>query len=152
MLWALSWLWPRYWQCAFKVYGGSIHGGVRGTKARGYALLRRERSPHSKRLRRDRPLQRWRIRGLLEGALSKIGRAGCLLVDLRGIEFMDARGLYSLLGIRRQLYARPREGLLAVVCTGKIEKLIRSSGLYETLFTCRDLKEALNGCKVPAQA
>lgn len=87
---------------------------------------------------------------MLSGALSKVGDSHCILVDLRGVEFMGVTGLHCLLGVRGQLREQIPEGSLLVVCGGGIQRLIELCELDYELTPCRDLPEAANGCLIPA--
>lgn len=68
--------------------------------------------------------------------------SGCLIVDLRGVEFMDVTGVHSLLAAQENLRLLATGGELLVVCNERILWLIETLGLEEDLRVCLDLPEA----------
>jgi anti-sigma B factor antagonist len=64
-----------------------------------------------------------------------------VLVDLRGVEFMDSTGLGVLVGALKRL--REQEGDLALVCTeGPVLKILTLTGLDRVFPIHRDVAEA----------
>jgi anti-anti-sigma factor len=58
--------------------------------------------------------------------------AGEVVLDLRGVVFMDSAGLHVLLGAHRRLTRASRS--LAVLCDGgPVRRVIELAGLIETL-------------------
>ncbi|MHB8659438.1 MAG: STAS domain-containing protein [Solirubrobacteraceae bacterium] len=63
-----------------------------------------------------------------------------LVIDLRGIDFIDSAGLHILLNAKRRLGRQSRE--LQVVCSpGPVRRLIELSRLIETLGVVASLAE-----------
>jgi anti-sigma B factor antagonist len=64
-----------------------------------------------------------------------------VVVDLRGVEFMDSTGLGVLVGALKRL--REQEGDLALVCTeGPVLKILTLTGLDRVFPIHRDVAEA----------
>ena len=64
-----------------------------------------------------------------------------VVVDLRGVEFMDSTGLGVLVGALKRL--REQEGDLALVCTeGPVLKILALTGLDRVFPIHRDVAEA----------
>lgn len=80
----------------------------------------------------------------LLGAIFKADK-GYLIVDLRGVEFMDSKGVRALLVAQQNLEMLPEGGeRLLVVCGEGIRALILTLDLEEQLLLCLDLQEAHN--------
>lgn len=76
----------------------------------------------------------------LARAVSEADDAGAI-ADLRGMEFMDVRGIHALLRARRSLKTVAPHGRLFIVCQGQVSHLLRIVGLEQELDPCADLYE-----------
>lgn len=81
---------------------------------------------------------------LIMKAVSESVDGGGVVVDLRGVDFMDATGLRALINGRDILRNAPG-GSLAVVCEGKIRRLFEIAGLTEDFELYQDLDSAVGG-------
>ena len=79
---------------------------------------------------------------LLMKAISEAGNGRCVVVDLRGVEFMDLAGLRVLINGRNVLQSVPG-GSLAVVCEGQVRHLFDIAGLTEDFELYPDLGSAV---------
>jgi anti-anti-sigma factor len=80
------------------------------------------------------------LRTHLAEALSS-GR-GAVVVDLRGVSFIDSTGLATLLNALRRL-TRARRRLLLVAGEGPVTRMLRLTGLEGTFALCASPAEAL---------
>lgn len=84
---------------------------------------------------------------VFESALSgAVRRAefGCMMVDLRGTEFIELLGMKALLDAHEVFDAHSPGGRLLVVCHRRTRELILAIDLKEKLHLCVDLLQASN--------
>lgn len=86
---------------------------------------------------------------LMLKAIAESGESASMIVDLGGVEFMDLTGLRILMSARSVLENSP-DGSLAVVCNGRVMRLLEITGLMEDFEIYPDLGSAAAG--YPASA
>lgn len=86
---------------------------------------------------------------LMLKAMAESGESASVIVDLGGVEFMDLTGLRILISARSVLENSPG-GSLAVVCGGRVMRLLEITGLTEDFEIYPDLGSAVAG--YPASA
>lgn len=82
-------------------------------------------------------------------AIAESGKSASVIVDLGGVEFMDLTGLRILISARSVLENSPG-GSLAVVCNGRVMRLLEVTGLMEDFEVYPDLGSAVAGYPVSA--
>jgi anti-sigma B factor antagonist len=87
---------------------------------------------------------------LLAQAIWQAGKTRGVVVDLRGVEFMDVAGLRVLIKARTAL--RVTGGQLAVVCGPPTRRLFEAAGAVESFGLYPDLRVAVEGCSKPKLA
>lgn len=71
----------------------------------------------------------------------ELGEPPVLILDMRGVTFLDSSGLSTLVSWQRQL--RDRGGQLRVVCGARIHKLFRVTNMDQVLRAFADVDAAL---------
>lgn len=70
----------------------------------------------------------------------------CLIVDLRGVEFIDLVGIKSLLRTNKDLDLLVPGGRLLVACDERVAALIELLGVEDRLQTCPEVTQAHKLC------
>jgi anti-sigma B factor antagonist len=70
------------------------------------------------------------------------GRAGNVVVDLRGTEFLDSAGLHVLVNAKRRLTRGSRDLFVVVSPGGPVRRVLEVSRLAETLGAVTTLQDA----------
>ncbi len=89
------------------------------------------------------------VRGTLDREIEAT-RTKCLLLDLRGVTFMDSSGLGVILGRYKKMQALPGEMVITSL-SKSVERLFEMSGLHKIMNIYKDRETAIQALKEVAK-